>query len=285
MTCLAALGLDEDMPLLTAALDELGVPHRVVAWDDDSVDWSAFGLAVVRSTWDYHRRLDEFRHWIGRVDSVTRLANSADVLRWNVDKHYLLEASGAGLPIVPTEFFEPTTPIDWSVTRRWLAAGDVVVKPAISAGSNDTERHSSETSARRHVESLLGDGRSVMVQPYVDEVDTDDETGLVFLAGSFSHAFAKGALLAAQKDVAGDLFARERIEPRVPSAAELELGERISTWLTERFGTVLYARLDLLPTATGPAIVEIELTEPSLFLHTADGAARRVAEAIRRASA
>lgn len=275
------MGLDEDMPLVQEALDEAGIAWREVAWDDESVEWSDFSLAVVRSTWDYYRRPDEFVRWIDRVAASTRLANSAAVLRWNLDKHYLLEAVAAGLPVVPTDFVEPDFPTDFSVVERRIEVGDVVVKPAVSAGSNDTERHSSSESARRHVERLLSAGRSVMVQPYMDEVDRHDETGLVFLNGSFSHAFAKGALLATTKDVAGDLFARERIESRQPTPAELDLGRRISTWLTGRFGPALYARLDLLPSPDGPVIVELELLEPSLFLHTAEGAARRFAEAIR----
>jgi hypothetical protein len=51
--------------------------------------------------------------------------------------------------------------------------------------------------------------------------------------------------------------------------------------VTRRFGSpVLYARIDLLPTATGPELVELELAEPSLFLEFADGAAARFAAAI-----
>lgn len=275
------MGLDEDMPLLQEALDAAAIDWREVTWDDETVEWSDFSLAVVRSTWDYYRRIDEFTQWIERVDGATRLANSANVLRWNLDKHYLREAVAAGLPVVPTDFVEPGSAADFAVIDRRLEESDVVVKPAVSAGSNDTERHSSVETAYHHVERLLSAGRSVMVQPYLSEVDQHDETGLVFLNGSFSHAFAKGALLATAKDVAGDLFARERIESREPTATELDLGRRISTWLTGRFGPSLYARLDLLPTSIGPVIVELELLEPSLFLHTSAGAAGRVAEAIR----
>lgn len=272
------------MPLLTAALDELGVEHRAVVWDDPSIDWSTFSLVVLRSTWDYTTRIDEFRAWIDRVASLTRLLNAADLVHWNIDKHYLSEAERAGLPIVPTVFVEPGETADrspWSTRLdEWLAIGDVVVKPCISAGSNDTSRHADRVSAVAHVDALTGVGRSVMIQPYLVDVERHSETGLVYLGGRFSHAFAKGPLLASERDMEAGLYAREQISSRQPSTAELDLGDRAVAWLTERFGELLYARVDLLPSSDGPVIIELELTEPSLFLQTDQGAAARAATAI-----
>ena len=280
MTARAAWGLDEDMPHLQRALDEIGQPWVEVAWDDDSIDWAGYGLVVVRSTWDYYKRRDEFVAWVDRVSATTTLMNPPDMLRWNIDKHYLLDASAHGLPIVPTTFVEPGES-DWTTTLAQLVdCGDVVVKPAVSAGSNDTERHSTFASASAHITALLEADRSVMLQPYLADVDHADETGLVYLAGEFSHAFAKGALLAATKDVAGGLFARERIEERAPSERERQLGDDAVRWLSSRFGTPLYARIDLLPTPDGPVIIELELTEPSLFLHTHIDAPANAARAI-----
>ena len=272
------------MPLLSAALDSIGVAHEAVVWDDPSVDWSSFALVVLRSTWDYTTRIDEFRAWIDRVSSVTRLANSAELVHWNTDKHHLSEAEAAGLPIVPTVFVESNDESDgtpWSTRLdEWLAVGDVVVKPCISAGSNDTSRHADRASAIAHVTALTIVGRSVMIQPYLADVEQHSETGLVYLAGTFSHAFAKGPLLAGERDMEAGLYAREQISSRQPSAAERELGDRAVSWLTARFGDLLYARVDLLPSAQGPVIIELELTEPSLFLQTDDGAAMRAARAI-----
>ena len=272
------------MPLLSAALTDRGVAHEAVVWDDLSIDWSSFNLVVLRSTWDYTARIDEFRAWIDRVSSVTRLANSADLVHWNTDKHYLREADAAGLPIVPTVFVEPNDENDvvpWSTQLdEWLAVGDVVVKPCISAGSNDTSRHADRASAVAHVTALTKVGRSVMIQPYLADVERHSETGLVYLGGTFSHAFAKGPLLFGERDMEAGLYAREQISSRQPSDAERELGDRAIAWLTARFGELLYARVDLLPSARGPVIIELELTEPSLFLQTDDGAAMRAARAI-----
>ncbi|MEN9803158.1 MAG: hypothetical protein RIS41_5 [Actinomycetota bacterium] len=273
------------MPLLSAALRDLGIAHQSAVWDDSSVDWSSFSLVVLRSTWDYTTRIDEFRAWIDRVSSVTRLANPADLVHWNTDKHYLREAEVAGLPVVPTEFVETAGAGDltapWSTRLdEWLAIGDVVVKPCISAGSNDTARHADRASALEHIVALTGAGRSTMIQPYLADVERSSETGLVYLGGTFSHAFAKGPLLATERDMEAGLYAREQISSRQPTDAERDLGDRAVAWLAERFGDLLYARVDLLPSADGPVIIELELTEPSLFLQTDTGAAARAADAI-----
>jgi glutathione synthase/RimK-type ligase-like ATP-grasp enzyme len=235
---------------------------------------------VIRSTWDYHRRYDEFMQWVRAVGAVSTISNSVDVITWNTDKHYLAEVAEMGLPVVPTVFIEPGHD-DWlDQVRELLTKGDVVVKPAISAGSNDTERHSNIDTAQKHVSELLSAQRSVMLQPYMADVDVESETGLVFIDSKFSHAFAKGPLLAQAKNMSGGLYAEEEIGVRQPTAEQLLIGERAVKWLTSRFGKLLYARVDLLPTAQGPVIIEIELAEPSLYLLLHPQAATQLAEAI-----
>jgi glutathione synthase/RimK-type ligase-like ATP-grasp enzyme len=235
---------------------------------------------VIRSTWDYHRRYDEFMQWVRAVSAVSTMSNSVDVITWNTDKHYLAEVAAVGLPIVPTIFIEPGQD-DWlSSARELLAMGDVVVKPAISAGSNDTERHSNFDAAQKHIAELLLAQRSVMLQPYMADVDVQSETGLVFINGKFSHAFAKGPLLAQAKNMSGGLYAEEEIGVRQPTAEQLLIGERAVKWLLSRFGKLLYARVDLLPTAHGPVIIELELAEPSLYLLLHPDAATDFAHAL-----
>jgi glutathione synthase/RimK-type ligase-like ATP-grasp enzyme len=280
VTCREALGIDYDMPLLLEAVRATGIVVDEVCWDDESIDWSTYNHIVIRSTWDYHRRYDEFMQWVRAVGAVSTISNSVDVITWNTDKHYLAEVAEMGLPVVPTVFIEPGHD-DWlDQVRELLTKGDVVVKPAISAGSNDTERHSNIDTAQKHVSDLLSAQRSVMLQPYMADVDVESETGLVFIDSKFSHAFAKGPLLAQAKNMSGGLYAEEEIGVRQPTAEQLLIGERAVKWLTSRFGKLLYARVDLLPTAQGPVIIEIELAEPSLYLLLHPQAATQLAEAI-----
>ena len=103
----AAQGLDEDMPPLLGALRAAGADVHVVDWDDDSVDWARFDLALLRSTWDASIRLAEFLAWGERVAKLTTLLNPLAVIRWNTDKRYMRDLARAGVPIVPTQFVEP----------------------------------------------------------------------------------------------------------------------------------------------------------------------------------
>src|SRR5436190_16956197 len=103
--------LDEDMEPLKAAVRAQGAEADVVAWDDPAVDWGAYVLAVVRSTWNYVGRRDEFLAWAERVERLTALANPASVLRWNTDKHYLPELAAAGVATVPTAVLEASDPV------------------------------------------------------------------------------------------------------------------------------------------------------------------------------
>ena len=280
VTCREALGIDYDMPLLLEAVRATGIAVDEVCWDDESIDWSTYDQVVIRSTWDYHRRYDEFMQWVRVVSAVSTISNSLDVIAWNTDKHYLAEVAETGLPVVPTRFIEPSD-TDWlDDVSKLLAKGDVVVKPTISAGSNDTERHSNIDVAQKHINELLSAQRPVMLQPYLADVDMESETGLVFIDGEFSHAFAKGALLAQAKNMSGGLYAEEEIGIRQPTDEQMQIGERAVKWLSSRFGKLLYARVDLLPTAHGPVIIELELTEPSLYLLLHPGAATDLANAL-----
>lgn len=241
-------------------------------WDDPSVDWVAYDLVVIRSTWDYTERRDEFVAWCERVGQ--RLHNPPDVVRWNSDKRYLADLDAAGLPVVPTTFLEPGAPVV-------VLDGPCVVKPAISAGSRNTARHDDRVAATEHAQQLLDEGRVVMVQPYIADVDTGGETGLLYYDGVFDHAIRKGAMLTESGRAAVDgLFAPENIQPREPRPEELAVGDAVVAEVQRRFGRPLYARVDVL--GAEPVVLELELTEPSLFFAQSDGAARRYADAIRR---
>jgi len=268
-TCAALPRLEPDDQLLLAPLTARGIDAVPAIWDDPTVDWSAFDLTVVRNTWDYIHRRDAFLDW---ARAVPRLANRAEVLTWNTDKRYLRELEAAGLPIVPTAFVPPGD--------RVAVTGESVVKPTVSAGSQDTLRLGDEDAVHAQVARLHAVGKTAMVQPYLADVDTAGETALLYFDGAFSHAIRKGPMLLPGEVKDPDLFYAEEISPREPSAAERALGDRVVAYVTQRFGTPLYARVDLLPHGGEPVIIELELTEPSVFVGYADGAPERFADAI-----
>lgn len=280
---------DVDAGPLTAACRAAGLDVRPAVWDDPGVDWAAADLVLVRSTWDYVRRLDEFLAWAERVGSCTRLANAPSVLRWNTDKRYLGDLEQAGVPVVPTGYLLPEDRHDDLRGAVVALAGDgeFVVKPTVSAGSKDTARYRPEdlADATAHAGHLLAAGRPTMVQPYQRAVDTVGETGLVLLDGTPSHAFTKGPLLTVGAGMVDGLYAPEQIDPRTATTDELEVAAAAAAHLRDRFGQQAprYARVDMLPDDEGrPCVLELELTEPSLFLWTDPGAPSRVAAAVAR---
>jgi hypothetical protein len=268
---------DDDHPLRDA-LRGRGVDVDAARWDDPAVDWASYDLAVLRSPWDYPARRAEFVAWARRVP---RLANPADIVEWNTDKHYLSELSAAGVPATPTTYVEPGT--------SWVppAPGEWVVKPAVSAGSHDTGRYSLPAdieAARALVTRLTAAGRTVMIQPYLSAVDTAGETSVLCLPDvsgelTYSHAIRKGPLLTGTGERTGEY--REAITSRIPDEAQLDVVRRVLKVIPGGAERLLYARVDLIPGPDGaPMLLELELTEPSLFFRHAEGSADRLADAI-----
>ena len=285
-TCAGFPNLDDEDRLLIPALVELGIAAEPQVWTDRSVDWSRFAAVVIRATWDYSDRHDDFIAWCEQVSADSLLLNRADLVRWNTDKRYLRALQGAGIPTVPTLFLEPGDAADAWHGEVIGEAPELVVKPAVSCGSRDTMRYSVRESAEQisdHVGRLLADGRVVMVQPYLEAVDTSGETALLYFDGAFSHAIRKGPLLAlgVEGERVEGLFVQEQIDPREPTDDERAVGAQVLAAIP---GDVpLYARVDLIAGPEGtPSLLELELTEPSLFLSFADGAPARLADAISR---
>jgi hypothetical protein len=283
-TCRDLPAGDEDAPLLEAALESASIRPQWAVWDDPEVDWNEFDLTIIRSTWDYTAQRAEFVRWSA---ATPRLHNRADLISWNSDKIYLRDLAAAGLPTVPTEWIGPGEPVSWPST-------EFVLKPTVGAGSkgagrfdpNGTGSSDPARAARAHLGALHEAGRTVMLQPYLSEVDSSGEAALIYLGGRFSHAITKAAMLAPaevnalEPGYSRSLFVPERITPRRASGVEVDLADRVLGYIGDRFEPPLYARVDLLPTPAGPVLIELELVEPSLFLREDPSGAHRLAVAI-----
>ena len=254
----------------------------VCVWDDPAVDWTAYDRVIVRSTWDYVDRLDAFLAWCESV-GPERLRNSPATVAFALDKRYL---AGLTARTVPTTFVAPGDPLP-------ALSGEVVVKPAVSAGARDTGRFGPDSHdvARALIARIQTSGRVALVQPYLPAVDIRGETGLVYFGGTLSHVLRKRAVLAPDEVAppapgghgeAAAMHAEDLVVAGNANAAERALAERIVAEVGERFGVALYARVDLVSDANGaPLLLELEVAEPALYLATAPGAAERFAAAIR----
>src|SRR5450756_1533438 len=182
VTARAARGLDEDEPPLRMALRAAGCEVQTAEWDDAGVDWASFDVALLRSAWDYAERLAEFLAWVQRASDLTRVFNPLPVVRWSTDKHYLAELAIKDIATVPSVFIEPGEDAVGKIDQflAQYSNAEMVVKPAVGAGSRDTQRHKREEAlaAAAHARRLLDAKRSVLVQPYLNRVDHDGETAL-----------------------------------------------------------------------------------------------------------
>ena len=298
VTCAALPDLHDDDAPLVPALAARGIDALPAVWDDAGVDWAGFDLVVLRSTWDYAQRRDEFVDWCRRVDAVSTLCNSFRTARWNSDKHYLRDLEEAGAPIVPTMWLEPERHFSSrALHTRFPASGEFVIKPAISAGSIDTGRYTAMDADSRglaisHARRLLADGRTVMVQRYLTSVDVVGERAHVFVAGEYSHSVLKGAMLDGPDVGVEGVYREERMSAIAASGREVEFSTRVIAaarrLLTRNLDGVdvvpepfLYARVDVVTDdADAPVLMELELVEPSLFTALGDGALERFADAI-----
>ncbi len=271
---------------LVEALAERGVEGARLAWDDPEADWGAFDAVVIRSTWDYARRRDEFLRWCELVGPA--LHNSAGLVSWNSDKRYLEDLAAAGLPVVETTYVVPGDP-------RPELAGEVVVKPNVSAGGRDSGRFGPATHglALELIDAIRDSGRVAMVQPYQPAVDSLGETAVLFIDGEPAHTLRKRAVLRPDEvapvrdDAIGAaevMYDPELVTPSEAVQDELELAREIVAEVTRRFDYLpLYARVDMIRDGEGaPMLMELEAIEPNFYLDQVPATTEVVAEAIVR---
>ena len=248
---------DLESHLILESFRQRGVSASLVPWDA-AFDWASADLVVIRTPWDYFQRLDEFLRWADRVESMTRLANPAEVLRWNTHKSYLLDLAAAGVAIVPTLVLPKGTRV---VSAEHMPTSvDVVVKPAVSIGAIGALRaRADDPAAVAHAIELATSG-DVLLQPFIPSVLESGETSLMFARGQLSHAVRKIPSPGEYRvqDHHGGSVRSHRATADEISVARAALDVAPSS--------VTYARVDLVSTDRGPVVMELELVEPALFL-------------------
>ena len=267
-----------DDALLQDALGRLGLSSERVDWADPAVDWTRFRCAVFRTTWDYFDRIDEFRAWLESVEASTRLLNPADLIRWNLDKHYLGELAGKGVPVVSSRFIEAgdETPLPQLLAESGWEEG--VIKPCISGAARLTFRVNRATA--EVVDGRLRAaraGEAFLLQPFQASILDDGEVTLMVMDGQVTHGIRKRARpgdFRVQDDHGGT------VHPHTPSAKEVEVALRAMAACPS---LPAYGRVDLVEDNEGGlAVMELEIIEPELWLRFHPPAATAFAEAIAR---
>ncbi|WP_460071289.1 ATP-grasp domain-containing protein [Streptomyces sp. YKOK-I1] len=269
------INVDHDMPMLLAALNTESAETVSVNWDDPDVAWNTFDLAVIRSTWDYTWRSEEYMAWVERASSMTTLLNPPPVVHWSADKYYLSRLADAGVPVVRTHYVAPgADPV--------LPGHEFVVKPAVGAGARYAARYqpTDHETAVRHIRRMHDEGLTAMVQPYMTAIDSAGERALVFFGGGFLHAIRKQAVLAPEVPFDHRKVAHPGLQPWNPIQEEIDVAGRALA-VVPGGEQLFYARVDLVDDEQGrPVVMELELVEPNLFLAVHPGSLPAVSRGI-----
>ena len=276
VTCESLPSVHDDDGLVADALRRRGFHVTAAAWTDPTVNWRGFAAVVIRAAWDYHLEDVQYSAWLHRCEAeAVNLWNPAAAVLANIDKRYLAEFAAAGVDVVPIEYVErgKRQRLDLLLERHnWTHA---VVKPAVSASAYGTWRTTLRTASvdqRRFEEEVMH--RSLLVQPFAEEIVTIGEWSIVFFRGEYSHAVLK-------KPASGDFRVQEELggygEPRQPSTTIVEQARRV---LSHASAPLLYARVDGIERDGKFVLMELEINEPFLYIGSSTGAADAFADAI-----
>jgi glutathione synthase/RimK-type ligase-like ATP-grasp enzyme len=270
------IDLTADDQVLADAVRRRGVEVRPVVW---GTSFASDELVLIRSPFDYVDRPAAFRSWLDVLDAAgVAVMNPARLLRWNMHKGYLADLDASGVPVVPTELLaygSDRTLTDVMVERSWSR---VVVKPAIGASARhtisvDASDSAAVASAGEHVRRLV-EVEDVLVQPFLESIQTAGEVSVVVIDGEIAHAVSK-------RPSAGDWRVQSEFggsADRVPVTAEHE--RAVAAALAEIAEVPVYARVDLVDVDGELLLMELELIEPELFFAFAPESAERFADVL-----
>lgn len=281
-SCAELPGWEVDDRPLQLALGALGAAVQTPPWDAD-LDWRQYDAVIPRTTWDYMERREQFVTWARHVASVSQLFNPAEVIAWNTDKRYLLDLERAGVPIAPTVWARPGERLDVAAQMRARGWRRGFLKPAVGATARETLRFNADRAgiaiAQQHLDRMTKT-ETMMLQPYLERVETEGELSGVFFDGQLSHCVRKIPVPGDYR-VQDDFGAADRPDTLDDDAKAL--CEKALAAVPTSQQPLLYARVDMLWDDAGRLLLtELEVTEPSLFFRHSPMAGRRLAEALWR---
>jgi hypothetical protein len=269
--------LDED-GIVKKALEQLGLRVLRLSWDDPNFDWSTTKSILFRTTWDYFDRFDEFSQWLNRVSQQTQLLNSEAIIRWNLDKHYLIDLAKKGVNICQTIFIEKGETKSLKELAIANNLTDFVIKPCVSGAARETYHIKIEDvdNHEANFEKLIRQ-EAMMLQPFQHSVPVKGEVSYMVMNGKFTHAILKKAKpgdFRVQDDFGGT------VHDYTPSLEEIKFAEFTASCFPE---PPIYARVDAFTDNNGNlALAELELIEPELWFRYNPAAADELAKGIQQ---
>lgn len=267
--------------LVKPHLAKLGWTVDDVCWRDQSVDYKQYDLVVVRSTWDYQASVDDFMQTLERIEqSSASLENSLKLMAWNVSKAYLKDLESKGVAILPTIWLDGFDSEAIQDAFGYFNTAEIIIKPLVSANADYTYRLTEEDYLfqQQTIKTEL-DNRDIMIQAFEKTILDKGEFSLFYFDDEYSHAINKmpaNGDFRVQEEHGGQLVSIE------PTEGMFLLAQHTLKALPEK---ALYARIDMLQTAKGLAIIEVELIEPSLYFNMDKKSSKRFAKAIAKRKA
>lgn len=265
-----------EQELLKSAFEAQGLKVDITYWDNPSYEWQQTKSVLFRTVWDYFERFDEFWEWLEQVKTKTRLINSYELIKWNIDKHYLKDLSSWGIETVPTYFADKGCNMKLHEIAKRNQWKDLVIKPAISASAFKTYKIlANEIQANEKLFNSLVQERNMLVQPYFETITQLGEASLMVFDGKFTHAILKKAQpgdFRVQDDFGGT------VHNYIPTKAEINFAEKVfETCKTKP----VYGRVDIVwDNDKNFYLSELEIIEPELWIRNYPKCAERIAEAV-----
>jgi glutathione synthase/RimK-type ligase-like ATP-grasp enzyme len=265
-----------EQELLKSAFEAQGLKVDIAYWDNPTYEWQETKSVFFRTIWDYFERFDEFWEWLEQVKTKTRLINSYELIKWNIDKHYLKDISSWGIETVPTYFADKGCNMKLHEIAKRNQWKDLVIKPAISASAFKTYKIlANEIQANEKLFNSLVQERNMLVQPYFETITQLGEASLMVFDGKFTHAILKKAQpgdFRVQDDYGGT------VHNYIPTKAEINFAEKVfETCKTKP----VYGRVDIVwDNDKNFYLSELEIIEPELWIRNYPKCAERIAEAV-----
>lgn len=249
---------DLDIPFAKKAAQQLNIDLVFTNWNDKSIAWESFDAAVIRSAWDYVPVRDNFLQFAKNVETKTKLFNSYEVIKWNTDKKYLSILESKGVPIIPTKFANNIEEALPSIKWAFGKATAIAIKPTVGAGARLAGKATSEEEAIEYAKRIFEANRTAIIQPYISGVDDEGEKAIIVINGEISHVAKKVPALTkgGHGDAAGQLEITNEIRDIVKT-----ISNAVSEW-----NDLLFARVDVVRMGEKLVLMELELTEPWLFM-------------------
>ena len=267
-----------EQELLKSAFESQGLKVDITYWDNPSYEWQQTKSVLFRTVWDYFERFDEFWEWLEQVKTKTRLINSYELIKWNIDKHYLRDLKNNGIQVVPTYFADRGNNISLQEIANLNDWKHIVIKPAISASAFNTYKITNdEIEQKEQLFHELLQTHDMLVQPFFPTISELGEASLMVFGGKFTHAILK-------KAKAGDFRVQDDFGGTVhdynPTQEEIKFAEKV---FQSCISLPIYGRVDIVWDSNKHIYLsELEIIEPELWIRNRPESANKIAEAVNK---